>query len=62
MTPVGVDIGETALATVCYRDERDSPATPEGRAKETVAVAKQLDILGDKTEDDSDVDCSGIIP
>jgi putative transposase len=29
VTPVGVDIGEADLATVCHRDERDSPATPE---------------------------------
>ena len=27
-TPVGVDIGAAALATVCHRDERGTPATP----------------------------------
>ena len=27
-TPVGVDIGEAALATVCHRDERGTPTTP----------------------------------
>jgi transposase len=26
--PIGVDIGETALVTVCHRDERDAPTTP----------------------------------
>jgi len=29
VTPVGVDIGEASLATVCHRDHSDSPATPE---------------------------------
>jgi len=28
ITPVGVDIGEAALATVCHRDERGSPTAP----------------------------------
>ncbi len=27
-TPIGVDIGEAALATVCHRDERGTPTTP----------------------------------
>ncbi|MFB6284293.1 MAG: RNA-guided endonuclease InsQ/TnpB family protein [Halobacteria archaeon] len=29
VTPVGVDIGETALATVCHLDECGSPTTPK---------------------------------
>jgi IS605 OrfB family transposase len=28
-TPVGVDIGDAALCTVCHRDERGIPTTPE---------------------------------
>jgi len=28
-TPIGVDIGETALATVCHLDERGSPTAPK---------------------------------
>ena len=28
-TPVGVDIGEAALATVCHRDERGTPTAPD---------------------------------
>ncbi|SEO53387.1 hypothetical protein SAMN05216388_10141, partial [Halorientalis persicus] len=28
-TPVGVDIGDAALATVCHRDERGTPTAPD---------------------------------
>ena len=28
-TPVGVDIGDAALATVCHRDERNTPTAPD---------------------------------
>ncbi len=38
VTPVGVDIGEAALATVCHRNDCDSPVAPRLRNDEAKIV------------------------
>ncbi|GAB3330589.1 hypothetical protein GCM10027355_36830 [Haloplanus salinarum] len=37
-TPIGVDIGEASLVTVCHRDDNDSPTTPKLWADEGKTV------------------------
>jgi len=37
-TPVGVDIGDAALATVCHRDEHGAPTAPEIHSDEASTV------------------------
>ncbi|MBX0297112.1 RNA-guided endonuclease TnpB family protein [Haloarcula nitratireducens] len=39
-TPIGVDIGEASLVTVCHRDERGSPVRPELWADEGKTVRR----------------------
>jgi len=39
-TPIGVDIGEASLVTVCHRDERDSPVRPRLWADDGKAVRR----------------------
>jgi putative transposase len=39
-TPIGVDIGEASLVTVCHRDERGSPTRPELWADEGKTVRR----------------------
>jgi len=39
-TPVGVDLGDAALATVCYRDERGTPTAPNVFSEEGKTVRK----------------------
>jgi len=39
-TPIGVDIGEASLVTVCHRDESGSPTAPELWADEGKAVRR----------------------
>jgi hypothetical protein len=39
-TPIGVNIGEASLATVCHRDERDSPIRPRLWADDGTTVRR----------------------
>jgi putative transposase len=39
-TPIGVDIGEASLVTVCHRDDHGSPTHPELCADEGKTVRR----------------------